>query len=175
MSIRHNFATNRAFVIHSGPYGSLSTKNPVQRKTVINNFFCRRGHFCRFSLNRQNQGPEKTGHFRKFTGKGIFESARECLTIPLQPGRLLFGKKRKTRMKSKTPGALIYNVPGSRSGGIPLRAATDMVATPHCGARFLSVEKGFDEISRTAGHRILSPRPYRPRAQISAIDKQKSG
>ena len=71
MSIRHNFATNRAFVIHSGPYGSLSTKNPVQRKTVINNFFCRCGHFCRFSLNRQNQGPEKTGHFRKFTEKAF--------------------------------------------------------------------------------------------------------
>ena len=52
-----------------------------------------------------------------------------------------------------------------RSGGIiALRLpATDMVATPHCGARFLSVEKGFDEISATGGHRILSPRPYRPR------------
>ena len=65
-----------------------------------------------------------------------------------------------TAGKSKTPGTLIYNVPGSRSGGIPLRAATDMVATPHCGARFLSVEKGFDEISATGGHRILSPRPF---------------
>ena len=76
MSIRHNFATNRAFVIHSGPYGSLSTKNPVQRKTVIKSFFCRRGHFCRLSLNRQNQGPEKTGHFRKFTEKA-FSSLHE--------------------------------------------------------------------------------------------------
>ena len=31
------------------------------------------------------------------------------------------GKKRKTRWKSKTPGALIFNVPGSRSGGIRTR------------------------------------------------------
>ena len=79
------------------------------------------------------------------------------------------GKKRKTRTKSKTPGALIYNVPGSRSGGIPLRAATDMVATPHCGARFLSVEKGFDEISATGGHRILSPRPFGPESKIWSV------
>ena len=54
------------------------------------------------------------------------------------------------------------NASGSRSGGIiALRLpATDMVATPHCGARFLLVEKGFDEISATGGHRILSPRPF---------------
>ena len=71
-------------------------------------------------------------------------------------------KNTTTAGKSKTPGTLIYNVPGSRSGGIPLRAAADMVATPHCGARFLSVEKGFDEISATGGHRILSPRPFGP-------------
>ncbi len=37
-------------------------------------------------------------------------------------------KKRKTRGKSITPGALILNVPGSRRGGIPLRAAADPVA-----------------------------------------------
>ena len=62
--------------------------------------------------------------------------------------------------KSKTLQALILQGFDGRSGGIPLRAATDMVATPHCGARFLSVEKGFDEISATGGHRILSPRPF---------------
>ena len=70
--------------------------------------------------------------------------------------------------KSKTLQALILQGFDGRSGGIPLRAATDMVATPHCGARFLSVEKGFDEISATGGHRILSPRPYRPRVRILA-------
>ena len=43
-------------------------------------------------------------------------------TVMLQPGRLQIGKKRKTRTKSKTPGALIYNVPGSRSGGIRYRS-----------------------------------------------------
>ena len=32
-----------------------------------------------------------------------------------------------------------------------------MVVTPHCGDHSLSVEKGFDEISATGGHRILSP------------------
>ena len=53
-------------------------------------------------------------------------------------------------------------------GGFPIRAATDIVVTPHWGDHSLSVEKGFDEISRTAGHRILSPRPYRPRVRILA-------
>ena len=57
-------------------------------------------------------------------------------------------------------------------GIIALRLpATDMVATPHCGARFLSVEKGFDEISATGGHRILSPRPF----QVRVFDFQHSG
>ena len=63
----------------------------------------------------------------------------------------------------KNPGSLYLPRFFCRSGGIPLRAATDMVATPHCGARFLSVEKGFDEISATGGHRILSPRPFQGR------------
>lgn len=35
-------------------------------------------------------------------------------------------------------------------------SATDIGATPHCGARFLSVEKEIDEISATGGHRFLS-------------------
>ena len=66
-------------------------------------------------------------------------------------------------------------------GGIPLRAATDMVATPHCGARFLSVEKGFDEISATGGHRILSPRPFQvhgfksPSFRIAEIRSTRKG
>ena len=69
-------------------------------------------------------------------------------------------KNTTTAGKSKTPGTLIYNVPGSRSGGIPLRAATNIVVTPHWGDHSLFVEKGFDEISATGGHRILSPRPF---------------
>ena len=85
--------------------------------------------------------------------KSVFKAADRRLIIHCNPGASQTGKKRKTSRKSKTPGALIYNVPGSRSGGIPLRAATDMVATPHCGARFLSVEKGFDEISSGAAAR----------------------
>jgi hypothetical protein len=36
-------------------------------------------------------------------------------------------------------------------------SATDMVATPRRGARFLSVEKAADEISATGGRRRLSP------------------
>ena len=58
-----------------------------------------------------------------------------------------------------------------QSGGIPLRAATDMVATPHCGACFLSVEKGTDEIPRSAGRQFLSPRPF----QVRVFDSQHSG
>ena len=101
--------------------------------------------------------------------------------MPCHPAATLSVAKRKISRKSKTPGALIYNVPGSRSGGIPLRAATDMVATPHCGARFLSVEKGFDEISATGGHRILSPRPFQvhgfksPSFRIAEIRSTRKG
>ena len=94
---------------------------------------------------------------------------------PAAAGRVATRKKTENQRKKKTRKRRKINASGSRSGGIPLRAATDMVATPHCGARFLSVEKGFDEISRTAGHRILSPRPYRPHVRIPAIDIQKSG
>ena len=36
------------------------------------------------------------------------------------------------------------------------KSATDIGATPHCGARLLSVEKEIDEISATGGHRFLS-------------------
>ena len=81
------------------------------------------------------------------------------------------GKNRQFRQKRKTRKPLKINASGSRSGGIiALRLpATDMVATPHCGARFLSVEKGFDEISATGGHRILSPRPFGPEPKIWSV------
>ena len=36
------------------------------------------------------------------------------------------------------------------------KSATDIGATPHCGARLLSVEKEIDEIPATGGHRFLS-------------------
>ena len=41
--------------------------------------------------------------------------------------------------------------------GLEPTSATDMVATARRAARFLSVEKEFDEIPATGGHRILSP------------------
>ena len=41
--------------------------------------------------------------------------------------------------------------------GLEPMSATDMVATPHWGARSLSVEKGTDEISATGGRQFLSP------------------
>lgn len=40
---------------------------------------------------------------------------------------------------------------------LELLSATDIGATAHRAARFLSVEKRFDEISATGGHRIFSP------------------
>ena len=61
------------------------------------------------------------------------------------------------------------NASGSRSGGIPLRAATNIVVTPHWGDHSLFVEKGFDEISATGGHRILSPRPFGPEPKIWSV------
>jgi hypothetical protein len=87
--------------------------------------------------------------------------------MPAAPTEIAECKPEKNRQfcqKQKTWKRMKINASGSRSGGIiVLRLpATDMVATPHCGARFLSVEKGFDEISATGGHRILSPRPFGP-------------
>ena len=61
-------------------------------------------------------GKISRGKNRKFTeihGSGIFKFTARCLTATLQPGMLQIRKKRKTRTKSKTPGALIFNVPGS--------------------------------------------------------------
>ena len=60
--------------------------------------------------------------------KSVFKAADRRLIIHCNPGASQTGKKRKTSRKSKTPGALIYNVPGSRSGGIPLRAAISILA-----------------------------------------------
>ena len=59
--------------------------------------------------------------------KEIFQRGKSCLAATLQPLRLQSGNKRKNRRKSKTPGALIYNVPGSRSGGIQLRSVRSIV------------------------------------------------
>ena len=59
--------------------------------------------------------------------KEIFQRGKSCLAATLQPLRLQSGNKRKNRRKSKTPGALIYNVPGSRSGGIQLRSVCSIV------------------------------------------------
>ncbi len=101
--------------------------------------------------------------------KEIFQSEKLCLAAVLQPRRLQSGNKRKNRRKSKTPGALIYNVPGSRSGGIPFRAANSIGLTPHWGAQTFEFEKAADEISSTGGHRRLPHGLYKATCSISII------
>ena len=64
------------------------------------------------------------------------------LTLTLQSGN-----KQKNRRKSKTPGALIYNVPGSRSGGIRTRGLLVPNQTRYQTA--LHLEAGADEGTRT--------------------------
>ena len=96
---------------------------------------------------------EKAGNMRKFP-EVIFSACQtSALATCCNPLGCKPEKKRKTRTKSKTPGALIYNVPGSRSGGIPLRAATDMVATVHWtvsrgGIRYRSLNRRCSRLER---------------------------
>ena len=88
---------------------------------------------------------EYAGFFRK--GSELLNAPGLTLTATLQPGRLQIGKKRKTRTKSKTPGALIYNVPGSRSGGIRTRGLLVPNQTRYQTA--LHLDTGADEGTRT--------------------------
>ena len=76
---------------------------------------------------------EKSWKYAEISGSNLFRLPNQCLGDLLQPSRLQTGKKRKISRKSKTPGTLIYNVPGSRSGGIiALRLpATSIGATAH--------------------------------------------
>ena len=48
---------------------------------------------------------------------------------------------------------LLTDLPHTRRDS---KSATDIGATPHCGDRFLSVEKGTDEIPATGGRQCLS-------------------
>ena len=105
------------------------------------------GFFRKESELLNAPGLTLTRKFTEIHGSGIFKFNARCLTATLQPGRLQIGKKRKTRTKSKTPGALIYNVPGSRSGGIRTRGLLVPNQTRYQTA--LHLDTGADEGTRT--------------------------
>ena len=111
---------------------------------------------------------EKTGKLRKFT-EAVFLRWKSVPQSAAATRQVANRKKYHNCRKSKTPGALIYNVPGSRSGGIRTRGLLVPNQTRYQTA--LHLDTGADEGTRTPDLLITNRLLY----QLSHIGTTSNG